>query len=199
MKFVIDEEICKKKGLELPQLLAVLLVKTGANISELFKDLEKNEILVKDGIFNNYLITERWDKVCSDILLSADKDVPQDDRLEALALQLMELYPKGKKEGTNTYWRGNKREIRERLQKFFKLYGSKYTDNELLNATQKYVEGFNGQYSYMRVLKYFIWKDKVVKDSEDGKGSVVECSDLATYIENAGQEDLNRECLNEMR
>ena len=53
MKFVIDEEICKKKGLELPQLLAVLLVKTGADISELFKDLEKNEILVKDGIFNN--------------------------------------------------------------------------------------------------------------------------------------------------
>ena len=199
MRFVIDEEICKKKGLELPQLLAVLLIKTGADISELFKDLEKKEVLVKDRIFNNYLITERWDKVCTDILLSADNDVPQDDRLETLALQLMELYPSGKKEGTNTYWRGNKREIRERLQKFFKLYGNKYTDNELLKATHKYVEGFNGQYSYMRVLKYFIWKDKVVKDFENGRGSVIESSDLATYIENADQENLNNEWLNEIR
>ena len=39
----------------------------------------------------------------------------------------------------------------------------------------------------MRVLKYFIWKDERKVDS-DGNGYVNEVSDLATFIENAGQE-----------
>lgn len=199
MKFTIDDELCLQKGLTLPEFLASLLVKTGVDISELFKSMEQKEILVKDGIFNSYLITQRWNSVCDDILLSADSSVPSDDRLEKLSLQLMELYPKGKKEGTSTYWRGNKREIRERLQKFFKLYGEKYSDEVILTATSKYVEGFNGQYNFMRVLKYFIWKDKIVRDSESSKGSVVECSDLATYIENAGQDDLNNSWLTDLK
>jgi hypothetical protein len=40
----------------------------------------------------------------------------------------------------------------------------------------------------MRILKYFIWKDEVKTDSE-GKRYVDEVSDLANWIENAGQED----------
>lgn len=188
MKFTIDENICLKKGLSISEILVITLIKTGVDLSTLIKDMEEKEMIKKD-IFGNYLVIDRYDRIASDIILSADTDVPKEDRLEALALQLMDIYPKGKKEGTNNYWRGNKREIKERLQKFFKLYGNKYTDAQILTATQKYIEGFNSDYSYMRVLKYFIWKDKVVRDSDSTKGSVVECSDLATYIENAGQED----------
>lgn len=187
MNYVIDEVICNKKGMELPTLLAILLVKTGVDIPQLFANLEAKQVLVKDLFEGGYLVTQRWDSVASDILLSADSNVPKESRLDSLAESLMELYPKGKKEGTSVYWRGNKKDTKERLQKFFKLYGDKFTDEQIIEATSNYVRSFNSNYSLMRVLKYFIWKD-VKKINSDGIGYIEEVSDLATLIENNGAE-----------
>jgi hypothetical protein len=99
----------------------------------------------------------------------------------------MECFPEGKKEGTCQYWRGNIRDVTLKLQKFFKLYGNKYTDEQLISATQRYVNSFNGRYQFMRVLKYFICKNEKKVDSE-GVGYIEEVSDLAAYIENEGHE-----------
>ena len=41
MKLAIDEEVCKKMGMSLPEVLAVVLVKTGVDVSELFKELQQ--------------------------------------------------------------------------------------------------------------------------------------------------------------
>lgn len=188
MNYIINEDICKKKGMDLPSLLAVLLVKTGVNITELFNNLIKKEILVRDMFSEGLLVTQRWDSVCSDILLSADKSIPSEERLLPLVDALMQIFPAGKKEGTTLYWKGNRKDNKERLQKFFKLYGNKYSDEQILQAARKYVESFNGQYAYMRTLKYFIWKDERRINSE-GKTYIEEVSDLASYIENAGQEE----------
>ena len=125
MNYVINEDICKKKGMDLPSLLAVLLVKTGVNITELFNDLVNKEVLVKDMFSEGFLVTQRWDSICSDILLSADTSVPSDERLLPLVNSLMQIFPAGKKEGTSLYWKGNRKDNKERLQKFFKLYGNK--------------------------------------------------------------------------
>lgn len=187
MIYNINESICTKKGMDLPSLLAVLLVKTGVSIPELFNTLVDKEVLVIDD--SGYLVTQRWDRVVTDILASSDKTLPSESEILELADNLMKVFPTGRKEGTATYWRGNRREIKERLQKFFKLYGNKYSSKEILDAAERYVSSFNGQYTYMRVLKYFIWKsDK--KIDEEGKGYVEEVSDLASYIENAEQEDV---------
>lgn len=51
----------------------------------------------------------------------------------------------------------------------------------LIRATQKYVEGHNGNYRLMRTLKYFIWKEE-----RGAAGDVESTSDLLTYLENAG-------------
>lgn len=188
MNYIINEDICKKKGMDLPSLLAVLLVKTGVNITELFNNLLKKEILVRDMFSEGLMVTQRWDSVCSDILLSADKSIPSEERLLPLVDALMQIFPAGKKEGTTLYWKGNRKDNKERLQKFFKLYGNKYSDEQILQAARKYVESFNGQYAYMRTLKYFIWKDER-KINNEGKTYIEEVSDLASYIENAGQEE----------
>lgn len=71
-----------------------------------------------------------------------------------------------------------------RLKLFFKKYGNEYTDEQIIQATKKYVEGFNGNYTYMRLLKYFIFKEKV-----GASGEVEGDSELISYIENAGQTD----------
>ena len=181
MTISINEDVCEKNNIQPEELLAILLVKTGVNIPELFKSLEDRRMLVKD-IFNNYLVTQRWDDVASTVLLDSDKDKPSPDRIENLAIKLAEIFPKGKKEGTCYYFKGNKKDNILRLKKFFKLYGH-YTDEQILDAAQRYVDSFNGNYTYMRILKYFIWKDDVKKDAE-GNGYVDEHSDLANWIEN---------------
>ena len=185
MKITIDEGVCEKNGIEVGELLMVLIIKLGDNVSELCTQMLNKEIIVTDNnISGNYLVTQRWSDVAETVLLDSDKDRQSVDRLENLVIQLQAIFPEGKKEGTSQYWRGNKREILLRLKKFFKLYDNTYTDEQILNATKNYVTNFNGNYNYMRVLKYFIWKDEK-KLHEDGKMGVVEVSDLANYIENA--------------
>lgn len=186
MTITIDEEVCKNWGLTMPEVLAIVLVKTGADIPMLFANLEDKKALVKD-IFNKYLVTLGYDERVASVLLDSDKDRQPQDRIELLAGQMMELFPALKKAGSSQYFRGNKKDITLRLKKFFKLYGNKFSNDQILDATKKYVESFNGNYTYMRVLKYFIWKDEKRVNS-DGEGYVDEVSDLASYIENDGKE-----------
>ena len=193
MKYSIDEDTCKKYDLDLPSVLLMMLVKMGANIDCLLRELEEKEILFKqEGIFGCRLYpTQRWDDILSNILLDSDSVVEKrEDDLDTLARTLMEIFPKGKKEGTNVYWKGNLKDVKLKLKKFFKLYGNYYTNQQIINAARSYVESFNGNYTYMRILKYFIWKDEK-KVSADGRVYIEEVSELASFIENEGQEENN--------
>lgn len=189
MKITIDENACKKVKLSLPEVLMITLVKTGVNIETLLKQMKEKQILVEEHTLlgTNLLVTQRWSDLSDKALLSADKSVPDNKRLENLAKSLMEVFPAGKKEGTSQYWKGNLRDNTLRLAKFFKLYGDKYTDEQMIEAAKNYVSSHNGKYQYMRVLKYFIWKDTKKVNSE-GEGYIEEVSDLAAFIENAKDE-----------
>ena len=189
MKITIDEDACKKVKLSLPEVLMITLVKTGVNIETLLKQMKEKQILVEEHTLlgTNLLVTQRWSDLSDKALLSADKSVPDNKGLENLAKSLMEVFPAGKKEGTSQYWKGNLRDNTLRLAKFFKLYGDKYTDEQMIEATKNYVSSHNGNYQYMRVLKYFIWKDTRKVNSE-GEGYIEEVSDLAAFIENAKDE-----------
>ena len=189
MKLTIDEDACKKVKLSLPEVLMITLVKTGVNIETLLKQMKEKQILIEEHTIlgTNLLVTQRWSDLSDRALLSADKSVPDNKRLENLAKSLMEVFPVGKKEGTSQYWKGNLRDNTLRLAKFFKLYGDKYTDEQMIEAAKNYVSSHNGKYQYMRVLKYFIWKDTRKVNSE-GEGYIEEVSDLAAFIENAKDE-----------
>ena len=189
MKITIDEDACKKVKLSLPEVLMITLVKTGVNIETLLKQMKEKQILVEEHTLlgTNLLVTQRWSDLSDKALLSADKSVPDNKRLENLAKSLMEVFPAGKKEGTSQYWKGNLRDNTLILAKFFKLYGDKYTDEQMIEAAKNYVSSHNGKYQYLRVLKYFIWKDTRKVNSE-GEGYIEEVSDLAAFIENAKDE-----------
>lgn len=191
MKITIDEDVCKQYGLEVAELLAILLVKTSTNIPRLFNNMEAKQYIIKDA-FEGYLVTQKWNDVSESIILDSEKANIKDENkeIEDLALELMSIFPAQKKQGTCHYFRGNKKDISLRLKKFFKLYGDSYTKEQIIEAARKYVASFNGNYSYMRILKYFIWKDERKTDSE-GKGYIEETSDLASYIDNNGEESNN--------
>lgn len=189
MKFTIDENACKKVRLSVPEALMIILVRSGVDLKELVDKMKEKQMLVEDiNLLGSSLsVTQRWSDLCDSALLSVDKDIPQKTRMENLAKSLMEVFPEGKKEGTSQYWRGNSRDVTLKLQKFFKLYGNKYTDEQIISAAKRYVEAHNGRHQYMRVLKYFIMKNERKEDSE-GIGYIEEVSDLAAYIENEGHE-----------
>lgn len=194
MKITIDEDVCTKLHMSISELLMVLLLKTGANIQDLLEKMKEKKMLIEVNTLmgNSLLISQKWSEQCDRILLTSDKSIPNKDALEKLAHDLQKVFPTGKKEGTCHYWKGNVREITLRLGKFFKLYGNKYTNDQILDAAQRYISSFNGRYQYMRILKYFIWKEDKKIDSE-GNGYVEETSDLAAFIENASQENQLKE------
>lgn len=110
------------------------------------------------------------------------------ERISYLAKELREIFPEGKKEGTAYQWRGSTLLIMRRLNMFFHKYGEEYSDEEIINAAKAYVNGFNGNYRFMRILKYFIYKEGF-----NANGEIESTSDLLEYIENAGQETLNND------
>lgn len=99
--------------------------------------------------------------------------------LKELASKLKSIFPKGSKDGTNTPWADGVALIEKRLKIFFKKYGE-YPYEDIIKATQKYVDSFNGNYRLMRTLRYFIWKE-----SRGAAGDVESTSDLLTFLERA--------------
>lgn len=190
MKYVISTKEFEKANITEPQIFAILLACScgDKSISSIFDELFKSDVLRKNMFTNEIEINPFFLKMVREILYKTDPTVPDVEELDELATRLMNIYPRGKKNGTNVYWRGNKKEIRERLQKFFKLYGEKYSFDEIAEATEKYVTSFKDDYSFMRVLKYFIIKDERTLN-EEGRLVTNQVSDLATFIENSEQED----------
>lgn len=120
---------------------------------------------------------EKTVEILSNSLTKESKDY------KTLATKLKEVFPSGKKDGTSNYWAEGTTLIERRLKQFEKKYGL-FSDEAILNAARKYVEGFNGNYRYMRTLRYFIFREE-----RGAAGDVESKSDLLTYLENAGEED----------
>lgn len=184
----INEDLCEERGISVEDMLLILL----ARIS---KDIPVGvEILIRKGWMKKtnegYAFTKECNDLVDSIMLDSSMSIAKQNSTDMLAADMQQIFPKGRKDGSNQYWRGNKNEIALRLKKFFKYYGNKWTRDEILEATRRYITSFNGDYKYMRVLKYFIWKmDR--KQDEEGTQILCETSDLATLLEN--KEDIVEE------
>lgn len=124
---------------------------------------------------NKPYLTQKGVNAVEYIFLKSEyTDKKENKSLEELAESLRDIYPKGKKPGTAYMWRDSTAYIVKRLQAFEKKYG-KFDHDDIIKATQKYVNSFNGNYGYMQLLKYFIFKD--------------DTSQLLSYISNLDDED----------
>lgn len=126
------------------------------------------------------LTTESREKVVEILSNSMTKD---SRNYKNLAAKLKEVFPSGRKDGTSNYWAEGISLIERRLKQFEKKYGL-FSDEAILNAAKKYVEGFNGNYRYMRTLRYFIFREE-----RGAAGDIESKSDLLTYLENVGNEE----------
>jgi len=184
MKYVINTEECDKVGIKLPTFLYLLSVYSKQLITDSCSyDASNRSLLTFRGkdTYGNPIspeLTEYGKDIIESILKNSENNMPSPEEITTLAETLRSIYPEGKKPGTPYNWKGSQKDIERKLEKFFIIYGREYTEKQIIDATKEYVEAFKGDYRFMRLLKYFIWK------KEEG----VESSDLADYIDNAGQE-----------
>lgn len=184
----LNKRAAQQNGITIDEALLMLVIHNKVNLERAEKALIQKGLITAE---RNYLfqqvgwrLTNRGTEVLDSVIMDSDKEQEPQDRLIQLATRLKEIFPKGKKDGTNYYWADGVALIGRRLKLFFKKYGNKFTDEQIVQAAEKYVQGFNGNYQYMRLLKYFIFKEKI-----GANGDVEGDSELISYIENAGQEE----------
>lgn len=180
MKTTIDEKVCLKHHLSPEEALLTLVIRSTRDLQQVLDNLVNREVIVdREG---KYYVTQHWSDEMDEILCESCGDEDNEERLLNLAKELRTYYPKGRMPGTSYYYQCNSREIMQKLKKFFTIYGN-FPDTEIIDATKRFVASFHGDYKYLPLLKYFIYKDKLVL-GEDGQQHVSPQSPLATYLEN---------------
>lgn len=183
MKITIDEKVCLKHKMTVEEVLFALAFRMAKKDTTLSNMLAR-EILVDVG--GQRYVTQRWSEELDAILCESSEEVKEWNYYVPLAEKMRTLYPAGKSPGTPYLYKGNTREIAMKLQKFFFQYGI-HSDEEVLDATKRYVASFRGDYRYLKLLKYFISKMEDEVD-ESGNRHKVEHSYLADYLENKESE-----------
>lgn len=186
MKLELDENVLERHDLTLGECLIIYLASKKINIKDCVESVIAKGLVLKDLIEDGNLIvpSESKDLLFSVIIDSNNKVINKDEEFIKLAKKIQELYPKGKKSGTTYMWRSTAAEIAKKLKTLVVKYKFKFTEEQAISATKRYVESFNGDYTKMRLLKYFILK--IVKDADN---NVELISDFMSLIENEGQEE----------
>ena len=182
MKVWISTDSLKEQGLTLKEfgVLLYYMDKGTGDIAPTITDkLWRMNLLTKEVggyLFNGFKARaiNEW--------FEADERLPKKPKRDyaKLADQLRAIYPEGKKEGTSYMWKDSTLGIAKKLKSLDDMcaeYGLPlYTDEEAIEATQRYVASFNGIYRYMQLLKYFILK----QSNEKGE----KASQLLSFIQN---------------
>nr|DAI45618.1 MAG TPA: hypothetical protein [Bacteriophage sp.] len=188
MKWTIDSEVLEKYNLSMNEFILLLFLARGGNVEKCIDSLLAKKWADKN-IFNQdqVVLNLETKETVQTILLDSDTLVngKQGD-FESLANQLREIFPKGNKAGTNYNWRGSTAEIARKLKNLVVKYGCRFTEEEAIKATKAYVASFNGDYKYMKLLKYFLLKTPI-----NNNGDVEIESDFMTYLENKGAAEEN--------
>ena len=178
----IDPKIVKKCNLSMEEFYLLLSIRRSPTVLATLGDLERKGLVTKSvkGSADVYIVGSIAQSKIKQINIES-RLTPEEDtsRIDNLILQLQAIYPEGKNLN-GQYWRCNKTDLKRKLILFLSKYGD-YTDEQIIAATQAYVDSFKGSMKYMRLLKYFIWKEEI-KD-----GSKVLVSELADIIENGNQ------------
>lgn len=194
MKYIIDEDVCKKHNISLEGFLYLLTLVLNKPITQdTIKEVWNLGAIVIDKTSNGKILSASLDKTGENIVTEILEDsvisrtTDNIDRFLVLAQKLIELYPKGKKPGTAYMWRDSKIVIAKRLKSLYNRTKADFTDEQAINATKRYIESFNGNYTYMQLLKYFISKRAIID------GATEEVSQLLSYIENEDSTQLDND------
>lgn len=196
---ILNSKAASQNGITIDEALLMLSIHNKVDLEKAQQSLIQKGLITADrnDLFQQigWRLTNKGAEVLDLIIADSDKHQEPKDRLVFLATKLKEIFPKGKKDGTNLYWTEGVALIVRRLKLFFKKYGSDYDDEAIIQAAKDYVRSFNGNYQYMKTLRYFIFKEKIGASKEvEGESDLINC------IENADQESsMNNDWISELR
>lgn len=183
----INEVSCNKYKVSINEAIDLLSISYSSNINTTVKQLLDKKLIYPeyDASYNvtRWLLTDAGKDILISIIADSKGSSRTDEQLITLCKSLQSLFPVSKKPGTASYFRGNTMEIVNKLKKYFTCFGDTYSDEEIIDATKRYVDSFHGDYRYMRLLKYFIFKKEL-----NASGELEETSDLLTFLENKHQD-----------
>jgi hypothetical protein len=192
MKIVLDTEVCKKDGKDADVVIYLLSLLSGCKITaDTFEKARQQRLLKFEQMYDarkpfpEYVSLTDTAEHIVESLMASSSEVASEERCKQLAEKLREIFPAGKKPGYAYTWRDSPSCIADRLKKFFLKYGD-YPDDRIIQVTKDYVASFNGNYTYMQLLKYFIWKNKTTGEQVvRGRvvGEVEKQSQLAAWLE----------------
>lgn len=177
-KLIIDEKVCLKHKLTLLETLVGLATKNGLSGNDIQNMLDR-KILVEGKGTDWYQITQNWAETIDEILCDSGGSTDE-DRLKNLAKEIQNIFPSGYNRNELTgavyYHKSNSGAIKRALKRFITNYDD-YSDEEILDATRRYVASFRGNYSRIQMANYFVYKDNRTVGGEV-------TSSLATFLEN---------------
>jgi hypothetical protein len=182
MSITIDDKILEQYNLTVEEFLTLYICSKDYNIKELLDTvIAKGYASIDVFDTNKAVVSDNIKDLIANIIINSDKKIINKDKdFLLLANKMRELFPSGKKPGTNYSWKDSAIVISQKLKVLVAKYGCSFTEEEALEATKKYIESFNGDYTYMQLLKYFI-----LKTSNNGEIK----SEFMSLIEN--KEDIN--------
>jgi hypothetical protein len=186
--FDIPEEILAQYNITYDELLFLMLSLRGVLIEDITESLLEKHIGRPSKRDPKHLAVRHKEEILVDNILSNYKDYLRMERKKVeinpdyieLAAKMQELYPKGKRPGCSTQWRGNKIIIAKKLTTLVRDYYASFTEEQAIDAVKRYVDSFNGDYSYMECLEYFILREKPTFKTN-----------FLSYLENKGEEEDN--------
>ena len=175
------------------EFLVLILCSKESNIEALINSLVFKGLVDRD-LTNNIsaVVSDNTKELIASIIVDSDKTViNKDEEFNDLAEKMRNLFPEGRKAGSTYYWRDSVPVIARKLKTLVAKFGVQLTEDAVLDATQRYINSFNGNYTYMQLLKYFILKtDKTTGEIR---------SELMSYLENAGQDETSDNWLTDIR
>ena len=177
MKITVDEKILQKNGLTVDEFLVLYLCAKEVDILKVIEEVIKKRFADADLKTNtSAVISNNVKELLSSIIIDSDKAViDKEEEFLSLADKMRMLYPEGKKPGTNYYWRDSAPIVAKKLKTVVTKFGVKFTEEEALKATKKYVDSFGYDKKLMHLLKYFILKtDKATGEIKSEFMSILE-------------------------
>lgn len=181
MTITVADKILDKYNLSIEEFLILYICSKEYDIKELIDTIIAKGYADKNLYNpNTAIVSNNVKEIISSVIIDSDKAVidKEEDYLR-VAKKMQEIFPKGRKEGTTYAWRDCTAVIAKKLKTLVVKFDFKFTEEEALEATKKYVESFNGNYKFMQLLKYFILKnDATTGDIKSEFMSLIENEDV---------------------
>ena len=174
MKVTIDSDVILKHRLTVSRFMTIMAICAGSNLVQEVEALEAEGVIHKNPN-GKYSIEHTLKDSIDSILLESKTSIPKANELKKFAERIRSMVPQGRKGDSPYFYKCNNNEVILSLQRFYQDYGN-YSQHDIETAIRQYVESFNGDYTYMQLLKNFIYKVE-----SDGGFS----SGLASYLENS--------------